>query len=272
MADQPIIVHSSVVDLNALDGVSTIQFNVGTSGGGSLATRMFNQDLLSPSIARSDASGVVTFLISVTTEAQALVLGAHRNDAVGFKSDAGSFTLGFFDGVAFTTIASGAMTAENTSTVYKLPAHTVVPVGASNIRNYEMTYTGQPALTDMVIPELFLGAMLEMPNVDYGYDPYNEVYRGAKFTAMSGRLYKTLHYRRLELNPRWSVLERSAYDTAIDNFREDVLETMESFWWAWMPDTAPNECYFMMQDADTTAFPIKSAVHRSMALKLVEDV
>lgn len=270
--DYPIIAYKNL--LNAIgDGTGSYAFTVGTENTSSPILNVINGDKVNPAFPVTDISGGLSIVFSLPTaiSAQVFIMGADRHAVAGFKEASGSFTLDYWDGIAWQSlIALTALSLENTSTIYKLSAHTLGLSGA--VYQYRLTYSSLPILSAVSIPELYLGTVLEMAPVDYGYDEYNEIYKGSKFQATSGRLYKTLHYRRLEVSPKWSVLERAVYDIAINDFREIALETLQSFWWAWMPDTQPNACYLVSHDADKTAFPIVSSVHRSLSLKLVEEI
>ena len=134
---------------------------------------------------------------------------------------------------------------------------------------YRITINGLTAGAVFSLPELYLGARLEMPFVDFNYDPYIEKFQGNTFNSESGRQFTTLHYRRVEVNPNWAVVT-IAKAVEVDLFREDHLELRKPFWWAWYPDTAPTECYMMRHNPNTAPMPIRTAVHRSFGLKLIE--
>jgi len=270
--DYPLIAHNNLLDA-LVDGTGSYAVTVGTDGTGGPFSDCASRDMLRPALPVADAAGAVTVEISLptATAAEAFIYGAHRHDSTGYKSTGGTFTLEYWDGAAWVALLTAqTVTAQNVSTIYKLPAHTLGPSGA--VYKYRLSMAGFTANSTVVVPELFLGPVLEMPQLDYGFDPYHEIYKGSKFEALSGRVYKNLHFKRLELKPRWAVMERSTYDAEIDIFRESTLETMRSFWWAWQPDSLPNETYMMLDNGTSTSFPIKSPQHRSMALSLVEDI
>lgn len=270
--DYPIIAYNNLLD-GLQDGTVTYAFTVGTDNTAAPFTNVSNKDKINPALPLSDAAGGASITISLptATAAQCLIIGADRHDGAGFKTTGGTFALDYWNGAAWVSlIAATALTAANTSTIYKLAAHTLGLSGG--VYQYRIVYAGFTALSNFSIPELYLGTYLEMPPVDFGFDEYNEVYRGSKFDSLSGRIYKTLHYRRLELDPSWSVLERSTYDVLLNAFREDALELLKPFWFAWKPDTAPDEVYFGIHDGDNAAYQIKTAVHRSFKLKFIETV
>jgi len=266
--DSPIIAYD-----NLLDGSSGYTIIDGSDGLGAPFSNSYNRDILSPAIPTTDSLGAFTIDIDMpsSTAAEVFIMGAHRRESAGFKATGGNVALWYWNGTGWVTaIGTTPITAQNVSTIYKLPAHTLGLNGA--VYQYKLTYTSITSISSIFIPELFLGTMLEMKSPDVGYDPYNNVFSGSKFSSLSGRTYKNLHYNRLELKPKWTVLERSVYDAKIADFRELALEPMRSMWWAWMPDTLPNECYLMIHDGNTRPYPIKSVVHRSFALDLIEDV
>jgi len=266
--DYPLIAYN-----NLLESTSLITMVAGTNNTSAPMTNVYDKDKLNPAIPQADATGTVTvtFDLPTATSAQVFIMGADRHDAAGFKSTGGTFTLSYWNGVAFVTLLSAVtISAANTATIYKLTTHILGLSGA--VYQYQLTYTGFIANSSISIPELFLGQVLELPPVDYGFDEYNEVYRGSKLDSISGRIYKTLHYRRLELYPSWSVLDRQTFDVAINAFREDCLELLKSFWFAWQPDTSPDAVYLGIHDGDNAAYQIKTSVHRTFKLKFVETV
>jgi len=136
-------------------------------------------------------------------------------------------------------------------------------------RVLRITITGLTAGNPVTIPELYVGPSMQMPFLDYGYDPYVEVFKGKTQDHESGRQTVTLHYKRVELKPRWSIVGNS-YVAAIEDFREEQLENRLPMWWAWQPDTSPTECYMMRHKGESAPFPIKAAGYRSFALDLIE--
>ena len=264
--DYPIIAHQNLLDSFAYT------VTVGADETFAPITNVANGDKLRPALPVTDASGglSITFDFTNATAAEVFILGADRHDAAGYKTTGGTFALDYWNGTAFVSLISAtSLTAKDTSTIYKLSTHTLGLNGA--VFQYRLAYAGLTASATTVIPELFLGTALEMPPVDYGFDDYPEVFRGAKFNSTLGRIYKTLNYRRLEMSPSWSVVERTQ-DVDILALREETLELLKSFWFAWQPDTSPNECYLFINDADKIAYPMKSPVHRTFKLKLIEVI
>lgn len=202
--------------------------------------------------------------------AQVFITGAARYDSVGYKTATGSFSIDYWNGAWTALKSSTALSDQDTSTIYKLAAHTLVTT--NGVYKYRLKYTGLAIDSTVTIPELFLGPALEMPPVDFGYDEYNDVTVGEKFVSISGRKYKTAHYTHITAHPVWSVISRDTYDEAIMEFRDEVLERCESLWWAWQPDTSPNSCYLMANKTSSVSFPIKSPVHRSFSLDLEESL
>ena len=177
------------------------------------------------------------------------------------------------DGITWTSEASGVIASTIASNgvsdiVEDNAAGTIASVKVIKSA-YRLTITGLAPGSPFLLPELFLGPRLDMPFVDYNYDPYIEKFKGNVFEAESGRQFVTLHYRRLELKPSWSMVP-TVKSVEVDVFREDHLELRKPFWYAWRPDTTPLECYMMRHKAESATMPIKTAVHRSFKLDLIE--
>lgn len=267
--DYPIIAYDNWL------AAATFTFTAGTDNTAAPFEYVANDDLTSPALPTS-AGALVTIEISipvasaVATGAQVFITGAARYDSVGYKTATGSFSIDYWNGAWVALKTSTALSATDTSTIYKLAAHTLVADGG--VYKYRLNYTGLAVDSTVTIPELFLGPVLEMPPVDFGYDEYNDVTVGEKFVSISGRKYKTAHYTHITAHPVWSVISRDTYDEAIMEFRDEVLEHCESLWWAWQPDTSPNSCYLMANKTSSVPFPIKSPVHRSFSLDLEESL
>lgn len=120
---------------------------------------------------------------------------------------------------------------------------------------YRLTFSGLTVTAEVSIPELFLGPRLTMPNVNFGYDPYNEVSDANTFQTEKGRQYNDVLFKRVELTPKWSILKPAEW-AAVDLFREGAIEPRSPWWWAWKPDTAPTECYLVRHEADSAKMPI----------------
>lgn len=138
------------------------------------------------------------------------------------------------------------------------------PVNAVRVT---LTLFGLPL--NVVLPEIFLGHAIKMPFLEMGFDPYHEVSTGQAFVSESGREYPQLRYRKMELSPRWSYLEKSRW-TALDTFREAALELKAPFYFSWMPNSRPLETYFVRNTAKSAPMPYVNAQYRSLALQLVE--
>jgi hypothetical protein len=128
-----------------------------------------------------------------------------------------------------------------------------------------------PNTNVLQLPEVFIGDCLRLPFVDFGYDPYHEVTYGTSFISESGREYPQVRYRRMELTPKFSNIERAKW-ASIDAFRENVTELRAPFWFAWSPHSLPNETYLMREDGKDFNFPIKHTNYRDLSGKFVEVI
>jgi len=261
--DAPIIAYD-----NLLVG-ATYTLNAGTEQTASPISDAATLDLTRPALPKTNASGVVEIEYQVNiTVPTVFIMGAARHDnTAGYKTSYGTFAVHYWNGSAWVTLITAALSAVNVSTIYKLAAH--IPVAVDSKYKYRLTYSGLTPNSTISIPELFLGSCIEMPFLDFGYDEYNDVLKGNKFTSLSGRTYMVAHYRRLEARPSWSTVPRS-YDQYSQVFREEVIEQAKPFWWSWQPDTSPNATYMVQSNVDHVEYPILSVVHRSLKLDLVE--
>jgi len=211
--------------------------------------------------------------------------------AIGGASSCGHVTFADGEYKATGVVTHGAVlrSTDGITWTAEIPASFITPITIASNGIADFTYSGGNTTYDtkviksayrMVIyvvtagqpwqlPELFLGPRLTMPFVEFGYDPYVEVFKGNTFNAESGRQFTTLHYRRVELKPRWRVIP-TADAVAVDAFRENHLELRKPFWFAWKPDTARTETYMCRHKGETALMPISSAIHRGFSLDLIE--
>lgn len=177
------------------------------------------------------------------------------------------------DGVTWNTLPGTA------DTVFGLATNNVVWVAQrgtiTSTINYAPVYSisvsSLSISSDVPLPEVWLGNALVMPYIDYGFDPYVEFVKNPGFQSENGRTYESVRFRRVELNPHWSVVPDSLW-ASVDLFREQSFETRTPFWWAWKPLSSPLEVYLMKHKPNTLPMPYKSAVHRSFNLPMVEAV
>ena len=267
MTDQPLICFHNLLS----DAPYTV--SAGTEYPGAPAGNMGNLDLLRPAQIEADASGVVQVDFTTpsaygwgsvvyglgpyggTWRIDAIILGAHRHESGGYR------TTGLTWEIAGYQVQD--IWPENASILIK-PATPIVPGSTITVR-----ITGAAPGQLITIPELYVGPALAMPHLDLGYDPYHETTHAAVFRTESGREYLALRYRRLELRPRWSAITPDLW-AMLDLLREDVLELRKPFWWAWAPDSRPHETYLVRHDGVAAQLPIRSAVHRTLDLRLVE--
>lgn len=195
-----------------------------------------------------------------------LILGGARHSADGERT------------VPLNTLISVAQTVGGALTQVVNSNATALDVAAGSkcylfdqvqVANATIRLTFDPALTEIVLPELFFGDTLRLPFADFGFDPYHEVTYGTTFVSESGREYPQVRYRRTELTPKFSNIERAKWD-AVDLFRENVTEVRAPFWFAWSPMTLPNETYLMREDGKDLAFPIAHTNYRNLTPKFVE--
>lgn len=191
----------------------------------------------------------------------ALAIGAHRHDPAGARFASGRVQLSAGGTVLFDDpYVSGADT-----TYFKaLPEHT-------RAHTYTLTISGQAPGETVHIPHIYLGPLLWMPHLDLGFDPYAEVSIGRHFESESGAIYATVLARRLEPKASWSLIPRE-YWTAIDFFREETVETMRPFVWAWDYESAPSEIYYCRNRQRRLEFPIRSAAARALRIDMAELV
>lgn len=213
-------------------------------------------------VGRFGEFGFGGFLPAQATRQMVLVLGASRQDSAGFRSVPVRVVVTAYDANATATVVLDSIVsgASNRSIIYKLASC----IGALR---FEVRLEGLPSVA--LLPHIFLGEAVELPYLEMGFDPYNDVFYGSTFLAESGREYPQLRYLRMELNPRWSYLGREFWQD-LYLLKEMNIEQRRPFWFAWMPDTAPSETYLMREDGKALALPFVSANHRSLAMKLVE--
>jgi len=246
----------------------------GTEEAGRPISNVANLDTLRPAQIAADATGTATITWTLAPgigygtmpfgfgpwggqwPIEAIVLGANRHQSAGFR------TTGLTWSIAGETIID--IWPTNSAVV-------IIPPTPFVGTTMTLTITGAAAGQLITIPELYVGPAITMPYLDLGYDPYHEVANAGAFRTESGREYLALRYRRLELSPSWSVVPSSLW-AMLDGFRENVLEQRKALWWAWAPASHPTEVYLVRHSQPSATMPIKTAVHRSMRLKLVEAV
>lgn len=259
---------------NLIEG-ATHTVNAGTEYPGAPAANMANGDTLRPCQIEADASGVIEVAFDAPAgygygsmpfgfgpyggawNIEAIVLGANRHQSAGFRTP----------GLTWTISGHQVLDIWPTSSAVVIPLDTPITPGATITVRIE----GASANQLVTIPELYVGPALTMPHLDLGFDPYNEVTSAGAFKTESGREYLSIRYRRLELAPKWSVVPSSLW-ADLDFVREDVLEARRTFWFAWAPQSRPTEVYLVRHAQSSAPMPIKSAIHRSLGLTLVEAV
>jgi len=198
--------------------------------------------------------------------ADLFIIGAARNNSAGEHFTGGNVKLELYDSVsaAWTTVVDTAMPATaNVSQRFLLDPLTGAATSA------RLTITGQTANSSVRLPELYLGPAITMPFLDLGFDPYIEVSKGNRVDVSTGRTLRNVRFRRIEVDPSWSNLERATWEE-VDLFREDVIEEAGKFWWLWAPESAPAAVYLVQHDKESAPMPYKSATLRTFRLKLVE--
>jgi hypothetical protein len=265
--DAPIIAYNNLLS------TSGIAVPAGTINPDTPIDRLWDADMLRPCYFTPDGSGQVIIEITPAQPISCVILGSSRNDPAGYIAGATSVKFDALSVVGFGDQPFGyyGFGDHYTETI----THDLSGAAASRMLRFmptctKLTITFSGVVGQLAFPELFVGFALEMPWMDLNYDPYAEVSNVAIFEAESGREYSRLRFRRVELEPHWSVVPLSMWGD-VDAFRE-TLETRSPFWFAWMPETAPTEVYLVKHVQPTAPFPIKSAKHRSFALKLKEVI
>ena len=269
--DYPMLSYRNFLEVGTLFLIS------GTDNTASPISNVYDLDTSNPALPTSSATGELEFEIRLPSTdtnhtADIVILGADRHFPTGHMTTGFNFTVSVWSATGWVVVGSITpvpSSSENRSYIKKLITH--VPVVTGGLYKYKVRYYGLSPNSTVSIPEGYIGPALEMPPVDFGYDEYNDVSSGEQFESISGRVYRTTHYKRLELKPHWSVVSVSM-DNEINEFREGAIEDRKSFWWAWKPDSQPNSCYLMFNKAGAAAYPIKSPVHRSFALDLIEAI
>lgn len=270
MADYPIIAYDNVMS------TASVVLRKGELDSASSLDRLWDGDLLRPTFFQPDAALKVELELRPVSSINCCVLGADRNDSAGQLVGVGgvtmtSFSTGYGYGAGgygasgyggFDQISTQNFTITTTQTSKLLRFNTTCSL-------LVVSFTGCDSR--VAIPEIFIGESIEMPLVEYGYDPYNEITNVSLFTAESGREYARLRYRRVELNPQWGHIPQSMWDT-IDTFRERAIELRAPFWFAWSPTTYPDKIYFVRHVDAGAPFPIQRALSRKFALKLQEVI
>jgi len=267
MADQPIILWN-----NLLAQVTAYAFTAGVEGEGSLLSDAWTWDTLRPAYPVTDLNGdlVIVFDLPTTVaEAEAVILGAHRRDAVGSRFVGGNVQIEAWTG-AWTSVLNTAISAAvNEASFHSLAAHTLADNGGKY--QYRMTLSSLGLMSTAEIPEMFLGPVLTMDYILHGSDPANDVTKASAFEAESGRRFETIHYTRFEDKFNWDEILPSAYPP-IDTFRKQHLNAKKPFWWLWMPDSAPLECYLVRDMSKAPRMPTSTGMRRSLRLNMVEAV
>lgn len=202
-------------------------------------------------------------------EVNCLVLGAARQDSVGARTvptryrvwaESGFGTGGFGAGGAGGEVIDYAEAHASNASVWR---------GFRSVQASRVTVWmwGLPA--DAVVPELFIGRAVTMPYLDFGFDPQNEVAYGPSFLSEGGREYLQQRYARMEFSPRWAAIDKELW-ADIDDLRSHAFRPGRPVWFAAMPQSAPDQTYYLRQGDKQTPFPMSSQKARSLSLKLVE--
>lgn len=164
-----------------------------------------------------------------------------------------------------------ARLAVNDATQHPSIGSAIYPFTRTSAKRARIKLSGFEPGAQVVLPELYLGDVIDMPYLNLGFDPYPEVSQGPEFTPETGRTYPAVRYRRLEIAPSWSRIEPVLH-SAIDVFRETAIENKQPWWWAWSPDSLPGECYLVRHKDSKAAFPFVTGIHRDFKLALVEAI
>lgn len=266
--DKPIIAWNNLL------ATSTVVVTAGTINPDTPLSRLYDGDMLRPCYFTPNGAGQVVIEVTPNQPISCAILGSARNDAAGYIAGATSVRFDALSVVGFGVYPFGMYRFGDhyTETI----THDLTGSPASRMLRFmatctKLTITFSGVVGALFVPQLFVGNVLEMPWINQNYDPYHEVAGTAAFEAESGREYTRLRYRRVELDPSWDIIERALWD-GVDAFREGAVEMRKPFWFAWMPYTAPSEVYLVKHINSSAPFPIKSAKHRSLALKLKEVV
>lgn len=265
--DMPLLAYDNLLS------TCVVNTRVGAIDNGSSLDRLWDSDLLRPAFFTS-SGGVVEIGLYPTSPVNCVIVGASRNDAAGqlvgttgLEITAYASTVGYGAG----GYGAGGYGGYNSFTQV---AHVLANTAKSRLLRFDVSatlivlkFTGCAA--KVAIPEIFVGTALEMPALDYNYDPYLETGNTALFQAESGREYARIRYVRLEAKPKWSDVHRDLW-AALDAFRERIIETRSPFWYAWMPDTYPDQVYFVRHAGNSAPAPIHLPNRRSFTLNLQE--
>ncbi|OIO70892.1 MAG: hypothetical protein COS35_06475 [Zetaproteobacteria bacterium CG02_land_8_20_14_3_00_50_9] len=277
---------------NQLSLVSSYSVTLGQDGSSAPLNNAWTWDALRLAIPRADAGGQWQVELDITPQQMldstsfgawyfggfgvpdVLVLGAHQHDEAGFRFAEGQVQLEYWNGAAWVELIEqqDIIAAPHQSMICKMAYHEPELVGSAY--RYRLTFYGLDASGDFVVPELFLGPALEMPPLDLGYDPENEIWTGSKFRASSGRLVRRTSARQMMGRASWDGDARITADKMIEinMFREAQLEEALPFWWFWMPDSAPFHGYLMLNPAEEVPAPIRSGNYRTWQLPMEESV
>lgn len=198
-----------------------------------------------------------------------LIFGAARHDVVGLRSVPSRFRIVAESGCGDGGFGWGGFGGSVLDKMDNSPANASLIAQFQPVNAVRVTVTlwGLPATS--VIPELFLGNALKLPFLELGFDPYHEVSTGQNFLAESGREYPQLRYRKMELSPKWSYVEKTLW-ADVAGLIEAALELKNPVWFAWSPASKPLETYLMRNNAKSAPFPYVNAMYRSWSLQLVE--
>lgn len=244
-------------------------------------------DTQKPALPTADANGVVSFSFVTplgvgygmdafsnfiefgfhqgfggVVEADTLILGASRHLEVGRRFSAPATIEVFADAMNILSVKSYA--SSNASEVLALANHTY-PI------NYTITISGLTPNFTANIPELFFGAVMRMPFLEFGYNEYGEVTKSTVFPAGSGRDHYSRKYRRMELRPKWKNIEPTLSFYFL-LFIEQAIEENQPFWWAWAPISRPSEVYLMQHKGGKVNKPLRAGMRFDTSLYLVEAV
>jgi len=155
-------------------------------------------DMSRPALPRADANGTLSFSVNTPTGvgygvdangvfssygaatnyggkvvAQAMILGAARNNPGGFRFSGGTLTV-LADGVQI--FSQTIYAPQNASAFYRLPTHAAATA-------YTINITGLAPNATVRMPELYIGNSLQMPALELGYDWYGENVQPTSFKA-----------------------------------------------------------------------------------------
>lgn len=281
MADTPIIAYD-----NLLSG-SSYAMIAGTDDSAAPLSDAWSWDMSRPALPLADATGKLSFRVTTSSgvgygvdaygafvsygsilpyggipTADVMILGAARNNPSGERFQGGHLQV-LADGVE--VFAQTIYEPQNASVIYQLTSH-AAPT------QYTITITGLTPNATVRLPELYIGASLRMPRLDYGLDFYPETYPSTSFKASSGREVRSRRFVRVEDNLKWSHLDGATINE-VRQFVEVALEELQPFWFVAFPDSSPTACYLGIHAGDRANMPLGAAMRvTSFKLKFQEKL